>query len=61
MVIKSKSLITSRYTGTEFKNSSILNNGVTIEDLNHNIYRNIKKNGVRRRKSQARARKSTRF
>lgn len=61
MVSIGKSLVTSRYTGAEFARSSVLDVGITIEDLNNKISKNIKRNGVRRRKSQARARKSTRF
>lgn len=61
MVRTSKSLITSRYTGAEFKRGSILNEGVTIEDLNNEIFKSIKRNAIRRRKSQARARRSTKF
>ena len=61
MVSIDKSLVTSRYTGAEFKKSSVLNVGVTIDDLNNKVSKNIKKNGMRRRKSQIKAQKGTRF
>lgn len=61
MVSVGKSLVTSHYTGIEFKKSSVLNVGVTIEDLNDKVSKNIKRNGMRRRKSQIKAQKAARF
>ena len=61
MVHVGKPLITSYYTGSEFTRRSVLNVGTTIEDVNTGILKPAKKNGIRRKKSQAKARKSTKF
>ena len=61
MVHIGRPLITSHYTGAEFTGKSVLNVGITIEDVNTRILKPAKKNGIRRKKSQAKARKSTKF
>ena len=61
MVHVGRQLITSHYTGSEFMRRSVLNVGTTIEDVNTGILKPAKKNGMRRKKSQAKARKSTKF
>lgn len=61
MVHVGRPLITSHYTGSEFMRRSVLNVGTTIEDVNTGILKPAKKNGMRRKKSQAKARKSTKF
>ena len=61
MVHVGKPLITSRYANTEFVRRSVLNVGTTIEDVNARVLKPTKRNGVRRKKSQAKARKSTKF
>ena len=61
MVHVVRPLITSHYTGSEFMRRSVLNVGTTIEDVNTGILKPAKKNGMRRKKSQAKARKSTKF
>lgn len=61
MITFGKSLITSHYTGEEFERALVLNPGVTIERLNEQSYRTIRKNSMCRSRSQARARRSTNF
>lgn len=61
MVHIGRSLITSHYTETEFSGKSVLNVGTSIEDVNTTFLKPAKKNGIRRKKSQAKARKSTKF
>lgn len=61
MVTVGKSLITSHYTGEEFDSALVLNPGVTIERLNEQSYRTIRRNSMCRSRSQARARRSTKF
>lgn len=61
MVSVGKPLITSQYTGTEFKSASALNAGVCIENLNESLARPAQKSIIRRKKSQAKVRKSMKF
>lgn len=61
MISVDSSLVASYYTGAEFKSSSALNAGVSIEDLNEKMVRPAKRGCVHRKKSQSRARKSMRF
>ena len=49
MIVVSKPLITKRFTGEEFKNKSVLNEGVTIEDIQRRVEKKLKKNAKRRR------------
>lgn len=43
MIVVSKPLITKRFTGEEFKNKSVLNEGVTIEDIQRRVEKNWRK------------------
>lgn len=52
MIKVSKPLCTERFTGNEFKNSSVLNSGVTLDDLNKKFRKIWSKNRARRMKSQ---------
>ncbi|MCI7449516.1 MAG: hypothetical protein MSD68_07420 [Blautia sp.] len=61
MVHIGKPLITSHYNDKEFARASILNVETSIETVNTKILKPARKNGVRRKKSQAKARKSTKF
>ena len=49
MIVVSKPLITKRFTGEEFKNKSVLNEGVTIEDIQRRVEKKFKENAKRRR------------
>ena len=61
MVHVGRPLVTSHYTDAEFTRKSVLNVGTTIEDVNTIVLKPVQKNGIRRKKSQAKARKSTKF
>lgn len=61
MVSVGKPLVTSHYTGAEFKSSSALNVGVSINDLNERMIRSAKKSIMRRKRSQAKVCKSMKF
>lgn len=50
MIVVSKPLITKRFTGEEFKNKSVLNEGVTIEDIQRRVEKKLKENAKRRRR-----------
>lgn len=52
MVIVSKSLITQRFTGNEFEKSSILNEGVTVEQVNQKIQEKVNRNKAKRMNAQ---------
>lgn len=56
-----KPLITSHYTDAEFSGVSVLNAGITIDAVNDIVLKPTRKNGVRRKKSQTNARRSTKF
>lgn len=49
MIVVPKPLITKRFTGEEFKNKSVLNEGVTIEDIQRRVEKKLKENAKRRR------------
>ncbi len=61
MISVSKPLITSRYTGEEFRSASALNAGVSIDDLDEKVVKSAQRSMTRRRKSQTKARKSMKF
>lgn len=50
MIVVSKPLIKKRFTGEEFKNKSVLNEGVTIEDIQRCVEKKLKENANRRRR-----------
>ncbi len=52
MVKVSKPLCTERFTGNEFEKSSVLNSGVTLNDLNKKFRETWKKNRAKRMKAQ---------
>ena len=52
MVIFSKSLIDKWYTGKEFKKSSVLNDGVSLEQINEKLSKKLGKNKARRMRQQ---------
>lgn len=52
MVKVGKLLCTERFTGNEFESSSVLNFGVTLNDLNRKFQKNWHKNRSKRMKSQ---------
>jgi hypothetical protein len=58
MVKVSESLVTKRYTGEEFEKASILDAGVTLEDLQAECERVIRKN---RKKNQKKTRHRKKF
>lgn len=61
MVSVDRPLITSHYTGVEFKSGSALNVGVSIEDLNESMVKTSKRSMMHRKKSQSKVRKSMKF
>ena len=54
-------LVISHYTGSEFTSESVLNVNETIKDANISILKQIQKNSTRRKKSQVKTRKTTKF
>ena len=52
MVIISKSLINKRYTGNEFKKSSVLNDGISLEQIKVKLSKKLRKNKARRMRQQ---------
>lgn len=52
MVKVSKLLCTERFTGNEFEKSSVLNPGVTLDDLNKKFSKDLEKNRAKRMKAQ---------
>lgn len=61
MVHIGQPLITSRYDEKEFARASILNGETSSEIVDTKILKPARRNGIRRKKSQAKARKSTKF
>lgn len=61
MVSVGKPLVTSRYSGTEFRSASVLNEGRTIMDLNRRFSESVNKNNSRRRKSLSKVRCSAKY
>ena len=49
MIVVSKPLITKRFTGEELKKKSVLNEGVTIEDIQRRVDKKLKEKAKRRR------------
>ena len=43
MIVFSKSLIDKRYTGNEFNKSSVLNNGVSLKQINKKLRKKLGK------------------
>ncbi len=52
MIKVSKSLCTERFTGNEFEKSSVLNSGVTLDDLKKKFCKTWDKNRAKRMKAQ---------
>jgi hypothetical protein len=51
MVEVSKSLVTERFKGDEFNSASVLNEGVTLEDLQRECEKTLQKNSTKRKNS----------
>lgn len=52
MVTFSKSFIDKRYTGNEFNKSSVLNDGVSLEQLNEKVSKKLEKKARRMRQQK---------